>query len=170
MFTPDKGSAQESNLDPIRPYRKKIVHEWSLVRLSSKKRYLSLTKARASETFLLRGSFPFSYPASNAFIRDKHYPRCVASAGTEGVGGKTWNRTNRRHEIRPCLNWRIEVAKHRKKEREAQKKAEKTTSVGEGGLCNEPGIQQACNQLLGLRCIRSPLVRPTRLIFPILIH
>ena len=30
MFTPDKGSAQESNLDPIRPYSKKIVHEWSL--------------------------------------------------------------------------------------------------------------------------------------------
>ena len=30
MFTPDKGSAQESNVDPIRPYRKKIVHEWSL--------------------------------------------------------------------------------------------------------------------------------------------
>ena len=30
MFTPDKGSAQESNLDPIRPYIKKIVQEWSL--------------------------------------------------------------------------------------------------------------------------------------------
>ena len=51
MFTPDKGSAQESNLDPIPPYKKKIVHEWSLAWSSAVAVYIQVPVSGMSTIF-----------------------------------------------------------------------------------------------------------------------
>ena len=42
--TPDCGRAKESNLDPIRPYRKKIVHETSLVEPIFRDQFFSFSR------------------------------------------------------------------------------------------------------------------------------